>query len=311
MPLRARLAALVFAVVCGPALADVIGYGEAFDTLYRIDLTTRTATEIGRATPPGAPRIANIEGLTVSPDGKLYAVSDADAVKTLLTIDPATGLATPVGVLNLSGGNVNRQLDLALAFTCDGRLWMSSGPGMFWQLDPVKATAIYLGNLGVKVTGLTALGNVLYGAGSQGDNHLYRIDPATATASAIGAYGSGAPAITTTSPAFDDAGRLWAVLDYVPPPNGSTQVAEWSDLAQILADSGELTDLGPITASGSSVNDLAFIGLKGLAIPPGTCNARRPGVDPGPALSWPGLLGLIGLVALVAGTHLPRRRPIS
>ena len=308
MPLRALTVALVFAVFCGRVLAaDVIGYSEAFDTLYRVDLTTRTAVEIGRATPIGAPRYAVIEGLTLSPTGQLYAVSDADSVKTLLQIDPSTGLASPIGNLALTGGTVNQQLDLGLAFTCDGRLWMSSGPGMFWQVNPVNAAATYIGNLGVKVTGLAAEGGVLYGTGSQGNNNLYRIDPVHATATLVGAYGAGVSYITVTSPAFDASGRFWAVLDYVPPPNDTDPVAEWSDLAQIDPMSGVLSDLGDITASGNSAGDLAFIGLRGLALPPTICAARRP-TDMTPALSWPAIAALIALVGLLGGTRLTRRR---
>jgi hypothetical protein len=308
MPLRALPVALAFAVFCGRALAsDVVGYSEAFDTLYRVDLTTRTAVEIGRATPIGGQRYAIIEGLTLSPTGQLYAVSDADAVKTLLQIDPSTGLATAVGTLSLTGGNVSQQLDLGLAFTCDGRMWMSSGPGMFWQVDPVSAAATYVGNLGVKVTGITAQGNSLYGAGSQGNNNLYRIDPTKATATLVGPYGAGVNYITVTSPAFDSSGKFWAVLDYVPPPNDTDPVAEWSDLAQVNPVSGALNNLGQITATGNSAEDLAFIGLRGLALPPSTCAARRP-TDMTPALSWPGVATLIALVALLGGTRLTRRR---
>jgi hypothetical protein len=303
MPLRAHIAALVLAAACGPALAaDLFGYGEAFDTLYRVDLTTRSAQEIGRATPTGFPRLANIVGLTFSPDGqRLFAVSDANSVKSLLQINPNTGLATIVGSLNLG---TSQQLDLGLAFTCDGNLWMSSGSGRFWQVNPTDATVTEIGNLGVKVTGLAAQGNVLYGAGSQGNNNLYRIDQGNAQATLVGAYGSGASYVSTASPAFDGSGQLWTILDYIPLPG-----AQWSDLAQVDSGSGALTNLGSITAQGSSVNDLEFIGLRGLAITPSVCLASRPGNDPAPALSWFGMAAMIALLTLIAGTRLGRRRP--
>ena len=310
MPLRALIAALVLAVSYGQALAtDPVGYGEAFDTLYRVDLATHTAQEIGRATPLGSPRLANVEGLTFSPDGKLYAVSDADTLKTLLSIDPITGLATSIAALNLAGQNVNGQLDLGLAFTCDGKLWLSSGTGMFWQVNnPSTGTTTYIGNLGVKITGLTAQGNVLYGTGSQGDNHLYQIDPLTAKTTLIGAYGPAANYITTTSPGFDASGQLWAILDYVPPPSGS-EVAPWSDLVQIETGSATLANLGSITApqSSQSAADLEFIGLKGLAIAPSVC-ATTGSVASTPALSWRAMAALIALLMLFAGTRLRRCR---
>jgi hypothetical protein len=303
MPLRAHIAALVLAVASGPALAaDLVGYGEAFDTLYRVDLTAQSAQEIGRATPPGFPRLANIVGLTLSPDGqRLFAVSDAGSVKSLLQINQGTGLATVVGSLNLGA---TQQLDLGLAFTCDGNLWMSSGTGRFWQVNSNDATVTEIGNLGVKITGLAAQGNALYGMGSQNNNNLYHINQGNAETILVGAYGSGASYISTASPAFDDTGQLWAVLDYIPLPG-----AQWSDLAQLDPASGTLTNLGAITAQGSSTNDLAFIGLKGLAITSNACLASRPGDPPAPALSWLGMAAMMALLTLVAGTRLGRRRP--
>ncbi|HEX3896225.1 MAG TPA: hypothetical protein VHW73_08435 [Rudaea sp.] len=308
MPLRALLAALVFAVACGQAIAaDVIGYSEAFDTLYRVDLTTQTAVEVGRATQIGLPRLANIEGLTASPAGTLYAVSDTASVKTFLQINPTTGLATSLGVLTISGGNVSGQLDLSLAFTCDGRMWMASGTGSLWQVDPATATATFIGDLGAKITGLAARGNLLYGAGSQGNNNLYAIDTATGATTLIGSFGNDAPYITTISPAFDAAGNLHAILDFNPQPSGST-IIQWNDLAQITATSGALDDMGNITASGNSVADLEFVGMKGLAILPSACFAQQV-VSSLPALSWPSLLLLIMLLTLITVTQFSRRYP--
>ena len=175
----------MLAVLAGQVrAADPVAYAEAFDTLYSVDLATHQASEIGRATPLERQfRYANIVGLPFSPAGVLYAVSDAGAIKTLLTIDRNTGLATAVGTLDLGTDN---QLDLGLAFTCDGQLWMSAGTGDFWSVDPLSAIATPLGNLGVKVTGLAGHGTNLYATGSQGNNNLYAIDRAHAHASLIG-----------------------------------------------------------------------------------------------------------------------------
>ncbi|MEP6485550.1 MAG: hypothetical protein ABJB01_13955 [Rudaea sp.] len=300
MPLRALFAALVFAVACARAVAaDVVGYSEAFDTLYRVDLTTRTAQEIGRATPLNAPRLPIIEGLTASPAGTLYAVADAPSAKTLLQINATTGLATTIGTLALTGGNVAGELDIGLAFTCDGRLWMSSGTGLLWQVDPGTAAVTFIGNLGVKITGLAALGNVLYGTGSQGNNNLYRIDLSNAATTLVGAYGSNAAYVTTTSAAFDASGQLHAILDYVPPPNDNDPVADWSDLAVIDPASAALSNAGPITASGGSYEDLFQIGLKGLAFVPSACAAAPPSTATKlPSLSAWSML-LLGLLLLV------------
>lgn len=308
MPLRAVIAALVLFVCCGAAAAaDVVGYSEAFDTLYRVDLTTRTATEIGRATPIGVSRIANIEGLTFSPAGKLYAASDASSVKSLLQIDPATGLATAIGTLNLG---TTQQLDLGMTFTCDGRLWLSSrATHQLWQVNPSNASVTLLGTFNAQITGLAARGNSLYGAASQNDNNLYQVDLTNASSTLIGSYGT-SNAITVASPAFDASGKLWSILDYVPPLSGTT-IADWSDLATIDAGTGTLTNLGSILPTGAiadpSYQDLFQVGLKGLAIRGAVC-ASAGNADSTPTLSSWALLALILMVAMIAGTRLTERR---
>lgn len=300
MLLRASIAALVLAVA-GTARADVLGYSEAFDTLYRVNLTTHTAQEIGPATPAGVTRYPILDGLTFSPDGKLYAVADG-GTKILLQISTGTGLATPIGALNLG---TTQRLDLGLAFTADGKLWMSSGPGSFWQVDPNNASVRLVGNVGLKLTGLTSRGNALYGAGGQGNNNLYQIDQTTAKATLIGPYGPSVNYVSAASPAFDATGQLWVVLDYVPPQSGST-TPDWSDLARSDA-SGTLTNVGAITpANSQSTNDLQQIGLRGLAI----VAPAAATVDSTPALSINAMLSLAALLALIAGTRLRRRHPM-
>ena len=308
MPLRAILIALVLGVFASQARAsDLVGYGEAFNVLYAVDLTTNTAVQIGG---PGQITYANIEGLTFSPGGRLFAVSDAGATKTLLTIDQGTGIATAIGTLNLG---TNNQLDLALAFTCDGKLWMSASTGQFWNVDPATASVTGLGNLGVKITGMAARGSLLYAAGSQGNNNLYSIDPVGATATPIGNYQS-TNYITTISPAFDASGQLWAILDYVPPQQGSSSIPNWSDLAKLSIASGALTVLGnitppaPIDTNSPTYANLYQIGLKGLAIPSGACAAAAATAST-PALSTRGIAALIALMLLLGGTRLRRRYP--
>jgi hypothetical protein len=308
MPLRGFIAAFVLGVFATQAYAaDLIGYAEAFDTLYRVDLVTHQASEIGRATPPESPtRYANITGLTFSPGGVLFGISDAGASKTLLRVDRGTGLATALGTLDLG---TSQQLDLSLAFTCDGSLWMAARSGDFWRVDAQHATVQHLGNLGVIITGLATGNGKLYAAGGQGNNNLYVVNPNTVTATPVGSYGSDAY-ITTTSFAFDGAGKIWAVLDYVPPQSDSQPVRAWSDLAQ-LSPSGSLTNLGSITpAQPADSSDLEYIGLKGLAVPSGICAAAA-SLAATPTLSWPGLAALIALSTLLGGTTLRKRRQTS
>jgi hypothetical protein len=305
MLLRAFIAALVFAVALSPArAADTLAYSEAFDTLFRVDLSTHTATKIGRATPVGVTRFANIEGLTLTPGGALYGVSDGNAAKTLLRIDPTTGLAAVVGTLTLTGGDTSGQLDLGMAATCDGKLWLSSGTGLLWQIDPNTAAATFIGNLGAKITGLAARGNQVYGAGSQTNNNLYSVNTSSGAATLIGAYGI-SNYITTTSPGFDSTGRLWAVLGYVPPQQGQTSFPEWSDLAQLNLGSGALNDTGPITGDTEFHDDFAG-SLKGLAIA-SACTSAVAATSQLPTLSWPALGVLIFLVGGFAAVQFSRR----
>jgi hypothetical protein len=311
MPLRALLAVLVLGVFGRPALAaDVLGYGEAFNVLYSIDLTTNTAVQIGGGVTDTNQLVSNVEGLTFGPSGTLYAVSDAGATKTLLTIDKDTGIAHVIGTLALGTSN---QLDLALAFTCDGKLWMSASTGQFWSVDPATANVTLLGDLGVKITGLAAHGSLLYGTGSQGNNNLYSINPVKVTASLVGSYQS-ANYITTVSPGFDASGQLWAILDYVPPQQGNVSIADWSDLAQVSLQTGALSNLtqitppAPIDTKTLTYLNLYQIGLKGLAIPGGACAAAAT-TSSTPALSTRGIAALIALMLLLGGTQLRRRRP--
>ena len=304
MPLRGLIAAFVLGVLATQArAADLIGYAEAFDTLYSVDLTTHQASEIGRATPiQDQFRYAIIDGLTFSPNGTLYGISDAGPIKTLLRIDVNSGLASPVGTLDLG---TDQPLDLGLAFTCDGRLWMSAGTGQFWQVDPGTAAVTPLGNLGVTVTGLAAQGGRVFATGSQGDNTLYAIDLEHVSAHMIGGYRSN-NFITVTSPGFDSEGNLWAILDYVPPPSGPS--ADWSDLAKIRIDTGALTNLGSITPSQAKwASDLQQIGLRGLAIPQSVCAAPAPAVVSTPAAPWQALLALAFAFAALGGTWARRR----
>ena len=318
MALRAIIASLVLAVSSVAVKAQTLAYGEAFDTLYAFDLSTRTAAPIGPAGSYGGSALANISGLTFSPDGQhLYAVSDT-LLKVLMTIDRSTGAASVIGPLGGGSGlgetgqgsfNV---LDLGLSFTCDGRLWLSAGAtGSLWQVDPNTANVTKVGNTGVTITGLTARGNELFGAGSQDDPQLYRIDVKTAHATAVGHYGTTDP-ITTASPGFDASGQLWTVIDNVPPlPPLNTQ-PQWSSLAKVDA-AGTLAVVGDIsTPSGAhyptNATQLPYVGLKGLAIASPCAIAQVASSRPTPALSPAAAMLLALLFAVFAGTSLRPRR---
>jgi hypothetical protein len=300
------VAAGMLALSASGASAETVAYGEAFDTLYRVDLVGHSAAEIGPAGSYGGQRIANISGLSYSLDDQLFAV--AGGMNALTRIDAADGSATVLGTLGLSGqGDPQRNdaLDLGMTFSCDGTLWLVSAyAGKLWTVNPQNAATTLVGNTGHTITGIVALGNTLYGAGGRGDNTFYRINTDTGAATAIGSFGSAVSEwVNSVSMSFDDKGTLWAVLNYVPPAPGSTTVPDWSDLAKINVSSGEVTIVGPITGPDA----LRQIGMKGFAVGPPRCVAGSGPAFTAPVGSPPWLAVLAGLLVLLAGWTLRRR----
>ena len=192
-----------------------------------------------------------------------------------------------------------------MTFGCDDTLWLvSSYAGKLWKVDPATGASTLVGETGHTITGLVARGNALYGAGGKGDNNLYRISTQTGEARLIGSYGDAASGwINSVSMSFDDDGTLWAVLNYVPPAPGSTLVPDWSDLATIDPNTGEVTVVGPITGPES----LREVGMKGFAIGPPRCVAGATPVANAPVGTPPWLM-LLGVVLIAAAGATLRRR---
>jgi hypothetical protein len=288
------------------ANASTVAYGEAFDTLYRVDLDARQASTIGSAGSYAGQRIGNISGLSQLSDGSLYAVSGAQ--KLLLSIDPGSGAATVIGKLSLAGGTGPFDaLDLSMTADCDGSLLLASAVAkQLWSVDPTTAVATPIGSTGAAISGLIMHNRKLYGAGGKGDNTFYRIDPQTAAVTPVGSFGSGATRwINSVSLSFDGDGALWAVLNYIPPQHDNDPPSDWSDLAKIDPRTGAMTVLGPITGPDS----LRQIGMKGFSAGPTQCR-RDPGGD-GPVaapIGSPWALLLLGLALAAAGLTAARGR---
>ncbi|MCB1570162.1 MAG: hypothetical protein KDI72_03700, partial [Xanthomonadales bacterium] len=193
MRMRACLTAAVLLIApFSPAMAQTVGYGLAFDELYRIDLSARQASYVGQAGNFAGQPFGFLKGLTFGPGNTLYAVSDSLSQKPLVTINTTSGAASYVAALNLTGGTGQfNSLDFGAAFTCDGQMWLSSATaGKLWKVSPSNGATTVVGNLGQTVTGLAARGNELFGAGGRGNNSLYRIDTATGAAQLIGGFGA-------------------------------------------------------------------------------------------------------------------------
>ena len=296
----------MLALSASGARAETVAYGEAFDTLYGIDLAGHTAAKIGVAGFYGNQRIGNISGLSFSPDADLFAV--AGGMNALASINPATGAATILGSFGLTGQGDparNDALDLSMTFGCDGTLYLASAyADKLWTVDPANGATTLVGATGQTITGLVARNTMLYGAGGRGDNTFYRVDPQTGAATAIGSFGDGISAwINSVSMSFDDEGKLWAVLNYVPPAPGSTNVADWSDLATIDPSTGNVTIVGPITGP----EDLRQVGMKGFAIGPPRCIAGASGIASAPVGTPPWLAALVVLLIACAAWTLRRR----
>jgi hypothetical protein len=290
--LRRFLAAMLMLL---PALACAappgFGYGAGFSELYRVNLATAQATRIG---PVAGIGFNDVEGLALSPDGLLFGVADqtmalgggnfSATTDFLIRINPTTGAGALVGQLpGLQGqGPGTGQLDYGLAFTCDGRLWMSSDTtGNLWEVDRSTAAVRLVGNTGASISGLAGRGNMLFGVSVDPVPRLYRIDPASAAAVAVGPLDVGG-VVANAGLDFDADGALFATLD-----PGAT-VPGFSRVVRI----------DPVTGTGTVVAQIPieFVTMKALAIArPGGCQAAGadPTPVPGPMAPWLALLGLI------------------
>lgn len=303
-PLTCVIAAGMLAVATPSVRAATAAYGEAFDTLYQLDLETRVATRVGDAGRYAGQTIGNISGLTATPDGSMYAV--AGGLKVLLGIDPANGRAEVLGDFGLSGQGDparNDALDLNMIAGCDGTLWLTSAyAGKLWTVDPANGATTLVGATGHAISGLAVRDGELFGAAGKDDNRLYRIYPATGAATPIGAFGTAATRwINSVAMSFGDDGTLWAVLNYVPPENDNEVPADWSDLATIDPATGELEILGPLTGPEA----LRQVGMKGFTAGPPQCGRGTPPPVSAP-VDAPWALLLLGL--LMAGAALANRR---
>ncbi|MEO8670336.1 MAG: hypothetical protein ABI411_03410 [Tahibacter sp.] len=264
MSLRARIAAaaLLSLLTANAVQAGVSARAAVFDSIYSVDLATHKAVRLGETGSFGNQFIA-IEGMAYAPDGTLYGISDN--LKSLVRINPTTGAATMVGGLGLSGTGQFNNLDPGFAITADGRMWLSSAlVGKFWQINPSTGAATLVGTLNGKISGLAARGNDLFGAGSQGDEGLYRIDTASGATQLIARFNATIPYAASISIAFDEDKKLWAAINYIPTQHDSDPIPTWSDLAQVDADSGAIQLLGTVTGP----NELRRTIIGGLAIIP-------------------------------------------
>jgi len=223
-------------------------------------------------------------------------------------IDTVSGRATLVGSLDISvaGAGDFNALDFGLAFTCEGRLWLSSDiRGLLWEVNPATGQARQVGSIGAQITGLAGKDRSLYGVGANGDEALYRIDTATGHATQVGRL---APSLSFADGGldFDATGKLWLTIDYLVAPPGQPQILR-NDLAYVDINTGLATIVGPITGAGTGLDTEQ---MEGLAVaPPAACSigGGGPVSAPVPTLSLPSRAILLALMLITAGVAL--RRP--
>jgi len=238
------------------------------DNLVRIDLATGDFTVIGR---PGT-NFNDIEGLALAPDGSLYGADDA--TETLLLINPASGAGSAVNnhTQNLDLGDGTTPYDFGMTFTCDGSLYLVSDQNMtLYQVNLETGKATTIGNLGKHITALATYGEDFYAIGSEGDNNLYRINPATAELTLVGPLGL-VNEFTDAGLAFASDGTLWGVADFreLDPLNGAP-----SQIFTVNLETGEAT---PVAETLIGVESLA------IAVAPG-CGISGTQARPVPTLS--------------------------
>ena len=292
------------------AQAEPFGYtamGDQGDQLVQIDLATGELRTIGSFGGIGETPFADVEGMALDSKGRLFAISDL--AETLLRVDISTGLANAVGPLfglGLRGQGAGQfnQLDVGLAFTCDGRLWMSSDAvNKLWEIDLLTGVALPVGETGKKISGLAGYDNDLYGIGVDEDEGLYRVDRETGVATLIGRTGLSA-SFHDAGLDFDADGKLWATLDYNIPPSGRPEDYRVSEIVQLDPDTGQVISVRPALGA-------VTIELESLAIAPAACVEGVPPEDPEPIIVdtlQPRSLGLLALLLGLIGLTGLRRR---
>ena len=200
--------AVMMTAAARPSLADTYAYSvqsDGDDNLYRINLNTGAATKIG---PVGH---VDLEGLSFQPGTGILFGAVNHISEVLVTINLSTGATTTVG--SLFPGQGDSVMDLGLAFTNDGSLWMATDlPGDFYSVNPATGMATKVGPQGQMVNGLDcSAGGTVYGLGGDWADNLVTINTATGAATSVG------PLLTVSlvdgGIAFGPGGTLWGIED--------------------------------------------------------------------------------------------------
>ena len=212
--IRGAFFAAAIAVLALPAaaFASPIGYSVRSDVdgkLYRLDMATGVATEIG------ATGFSKIEALAISSAGEIYGVNPVTA--QLVKCSASTGACKAVGVLL---GLPQLPSNAGLAFASSGALYLAVNAAIYF-VDPATGAVAALGRTGPAISGLAGVApsatcaSGLYAMGGNTDRgKFYCINTTTGVATLLGTLG-----ITPLDLGLDGdsvTGLVWGISDDVP-----------------------------------------------------------------------------------------------
>lgn len=179
--------AVVGLVSSWAAFASPIGYSVRSDVdakLYRLDMATGVATEIG------ATGFSKIEALAINAAGEIYGVNPVTA--QLVKCSAATGACKAVGTL---AGLPQLPSNAGLAFASTGALYLAVNAAVYF-VDPATGAVASLGATGPAISGLAGVApnaicaSGLYAMGGNTDRgKFYCINTTTGVATLLGTLG--------------------------------------------------------------------------------------------------------------------------
>jgi len=274
------------------------GGGPGASTLIRVNKTTGAGVAVGAIGYNGVSGAASRTSIAPVRTDVIYG-TQGNAGDLLVTIDPATGVATPVG-------HTGHALP-GLAISPNGRMYATSAsnpgvPADLYRLDPETGQAFHVGITGVEFMDGIAFDDAgrLWGAGNFGGGPttaLYRIDPGTGAVAPVGLN-----SVHLVGLAFDvTSGRLF----------GSTGGVAPTDQIHVVNTATGATALVGATGLGNATPDIAFdfagnmFGVKGGGTgAPNNLVKINPATGAGIIVGPTGINGISGLAEWNFGSAL-------
>jgi hypothetical protein len=233
--------AIAVAIFASTAQAGPIGYAvnsNATDNLFRIDLSTGIATDLG------AISFGDAEGISFGPDGLLYAIGG--------TVNQLWDITTPPGALvGATGTRVGIDAGLGMD-PITGRMFNlngDSGSSGLYQVNISTGATTFIGtgdqfgdNIAISMAG------VAYAIDGIFTDSLYRVDLATGAFTLVGNLGLGNISNQFGSSIDPLTGILWAL-------NDSGQIFN------VNTTTGQATQIATVT-----LGTIPVTGFEGLAI---------------------------------------------